>query len=285
KELIIVCVSTLCILTMITMKTVEAEEYVEKNKSINALAMKSDGVDIGIVLSENIGNSALDVVKDIYVNKANIDNIKDVALNNKILYENIVCNENEILTEEEVTNKIIEHNNANDQQIVSFTVTKENKVKYIKVKSNNDQVAFTTLSQGNTELNRQVFLHNSMTTPVSGILTSTFGEQRNGYNHKGIDLAADSGTSIQAALDGKVSFSGVEKGYGNVVIIDHKNNLQTVYAHCSKLNVSVGEWVSTGQVIAEVGSTGDSTGPHLHFEIKVDGNNINPLEYNGSNEY
>lgn len=128
-------------------------------------------------------------------------------------------------------------------------------------------------------------MHNSITTPIKGILTSTFGEQREGYYHKGVDLAANTGTKIQAALDGKVSFSGIADGYGKVVIIDHSDNLQTVYAHCSKLNVSEGDQVLRGQVIAEVGNTGDSTGPHLHFEIRVDGVPIDPLGYTGITGY
>lgn len=283
KELIIVSVSALCILTMVTINPVEAKESVKTDKKVKAFIMKSDGVDIGVVAAESTGNNALNKVKDIYMNKSNIENVKDVTVNNKIEYEEITCNEEELLNEDEISNKIIEHNDANDNSLVSFTVTKENPVRYIQ--KTNAQVAFTPLSRGNTELNREVFLHNSITTPIKGILTSIFGEQREGYYHKGIDLAANTGTKIQAALDGTVSFSGVADGYGKVVIIDHSDNLQTVYAHCSKLNVSAGEQVLRGQVIAEVGNTGDSTGPHLHFEIRVDGVPIDPLGYTGVTGY
>ncbi|MFR1710077.1 MAG: M23 family metallopeptidase [Clostridium sp.] len=283
KELIIVSVSALCILTMVTINQVEAKESVKTDKKVRAFIMKSDGVGIGAVADESTGNSALNKVRDLYINKSNIENVKDVTVNNKIEYEEITCNKEEILNESEISNKIVEHNDANDNSLVSFTVTKENPVKYIQ--KTNAQVAFTTLSRGNTELNREVFLHNSITTPIKGILTSTFGEQREGYYHKGIDLAATTGTKIQAALDGTVSFSGVADGYGKVVIIDHSDNLQTVYAHCNKLNVSAGEQVLRGQVIAEVGNTGDSTGPHLHFEIKVDGAPIDPLGYTGVTGY
>ena len=283
KELIIVCVSALCILTMVTMNLVESKENVKADENVKALAMKSDGVDIGIVAEESTGNNALNKVRDIYINTYNIDKIKDVTVNNEIVYEEITCNKEDILNESEICNKIIGYNNTNDDGLVSFTVTKENQVRYIQ--KTNEQVAFTPLSRGNTEINREVFLHNSITTPIKGILTSTFGEQREGYYHKGVDLAANTGTKIQAALDGKVSFSGIADGYGKVVIIDHSDNLQTVYAHCSKLNVSEGDQVLRGQVIAEVGNTGDSTGPHLHFEIRVDGVPIDPLGYTGITGY
>ncbi len=276
RELVIVCVSLLCILTMITMNPVEAKENVKANEKIKAVVMKSDGVEIRIVADEATGNK----VRDIYIDTCNIDNVKDIAVNNKIVYEKIICNKEDVLSESEISNKIIGYNNTNDNSLINFTVTKENQVKYIQ-KTNNSQVAFTPLSRGNTQINREVFLHNSITTPIKGILTSTFGEKREGYYHKGIDLAANTGTEIQAALDGTVSFSGMADGYGKVVIIDHSDNLQTVYAHCSKLNVSEGEQVLRGQVIAEVGNTGDSTGPHLHFEIRVDGVPIDPLGYTG----
>jgi len=279
KELIIVCVSALCILTMVTMNSVESKENVKADEKVNALVMKSDGVDLGGVGDEYTGNNAINKVRDIYINTYNIDKIKDVTVNNEIVYEEITCNKEDILNESEICNKIIGYNNTNDDSLVSFTVTKESQVRYIQ--RTNEQVAFTPLSRGNTEINREIFLHNSITTPIKGILTSTFGEQREGYYHKGVDLAANIGTKIQAALDGTVSFSGVADGYGKVVIIDHSDNLQTVYAHCSKLNVSSGEQVLRGQFIAEVGNTGDSTGPHLHFEIRVDGVQIDPLGYTG----
>ncbi|MEG2916444.1 MAG: M23 family metallopeptidase [Clostridium sp.] len=275
KELIIVCVSTLCILVMLRINTVDKNEYVEKNERIKALIMKSDDKYIGVVSNEIVGNDAISMVKDIYINSANISDIKDITLYNEILYEDTTCDKSEILTEEGVVNKIIEYNNSHDDSIVSFIVDK----------GNSDKVAFRPLSRGESELYREVFLHSSITTPIKGVLTSTFGEQRNGYNHKGIDLAAESGTSIKAALDGKVSFAGVANGYGNVVIIDHGGKLQTVYAHCSKLNVVTGETVFRSQNIAKVGSTGDSTGPHLHFEIRVDGMVVNPLAYSGGTEY
>ena len=97
--------------------------------------------------------------------------------------------------------------------------------------------------------------------------------------HSGIDIGAGSGSSIIAAADGKVTMSKYYGGYGNTVMIDHGGGMVTLYAHCSKLNVSVGQKVSKGQTIALVGSTGQSTGPHLHFEVRKNGATQNPTSY------
>jgi murein DD-endopeptidase MepM/ murein hydrolase activator NlpD len=94
--------------------------------------------------------------------------------------------------------------------------------------------------------------------------------------HEGIDIAAPLGATIAAAADGRVIFAGEEGGYGNVVIIDHGNDLATLYGHCSQIFVATGQDVQRGQAIAAVGSTGHSTGPHLHFEVRVGGSPVDP---------
>lgn len=287
KELVIVCVSTLCIITMVTMNGLQGSEgEAFKDEAINALVMKSDGINIGVVESEEAGNAAIEIVKHIYIGSSGIDNIKGVELNNEISYETTTCGKEDILNEEEISNKIIEYNDENKESLISFVVKKEAEIRSVPENfKNSETVAFNTLSSGSSELYKEVFLDNSLNTPIKGVLTSTFGEQRDGYNHKGIDLAANTGTPIGAALDGTVSFSGVASGYGNVVMVNHGDNIETVYAHCNTLKVSTGETISKGQVIAEVGSTGDSTGPHLHFEIRVNGSPVDPLQYNGSKQY
>jgi murein DD-endopeptidase MepM/ murein hydrolase activator NlpD len=118
--------------------------------------------------------------------------------------------------------------------------------------------------------------------PVSGRLTSRFGYRSifGSYSyHSGIDLATSYGTAIAASDGGTVIWSGYKGSYGNLVIIDHGNGVQTYYGHCSSLLVSAGDKVYKGQTIARVGSTGRSTGNHCHFEIKINGTSVNPLSY------
>jgi len=96
-------------------------------------------------------------------------------------------------------------------------------------------------------------------------------------SHKGVDLTAPTGTTVFAVLDGKVIASGKQKGYGNYVILDHGNGVTTLYGHHKRNFVTAGEIVHRGQKIAEVGRTGNATGPHLHFELRLDGAAQNPL--------
>ena len=114
--------------------------------------------------------------------------------------------------------------------------------------------------------------------PVQGVLTSPFG-MRWGRMHEGIDIGAPQGTPIYAAAGGTVNYAGWEGGYGNLTLIDHGNGLATAYGHQSSFAVSSGQTVSRGQLIGYVGSTGHSTGPHVHFEVRVNGAPNDPLSY------
>lgn len=118
----------------------------------------------------------------------------------------------------------------------------------------------------------------NFTTPASGTITSNYGS-RWGRMHNGIDIGAPTGTPIKASDTGIVIFADYQGSYGNLIKIDHQNGYVTYYAHCSSLSVSVGETVLQGQVIGYVGSTGNSTGPHCHFEIQQNGTPLNPLDF------
>ena len=121
----------------------------------------------------------------------------------------------------------------------------------------------------------------SLIRPVSGTITSRFGASSSmrKSSHTGLDIATSTGTPIAAAAAGTVTFSGYKGSYGNMIVISHGNGVQTYYGHCSKLYVSAGTTVSQGQTIAAVGSTGNSTGPHLHLEVRINGVAHNPQNY------
>lgn len=114
--------------------------------------------------------------------------------------------------------------------------------------------------------------------PVDGAVVSGFG-MRWGRMHEGIDIAASSGTPVRAAAAGTVIHAGWLGGYGNLVVLDHGNGLATAYAHASAILVSLGQQVSQGQTVSLVGSTGNSSGPHLHFEVRANGAAVDPLLY------
>ena len=120
--------------------------------------------------------------------------------------------------------------------------------------------------------------------PVQGYISSYFGVLPDPFDghperHTGIDIATPYGTSVHAVAEGMVTFAGVRNGYGNVVEIDHGNGYMTRYAHNSRLDVHPGQHVQVGQVIAQAGSTGRSTGSHVHFEVWYDGRVVNPLAF------
>jgi murein DD-endopeptidase MepM/ murein hydrolase activator NlpD len=117
-----------------------------------------------------------------------------------------------------------------------------------------------------------------LTWPCDGAVVSGFG-MRWGRMHEGIDIACAAGTPNRAAAAGTVIYAGWMGGYGNLVVIDHGNGLSTAYGHASSLAVSVGQTVSQGQTVSYVGATGHATGPHLHFEVRVNGTAVDPLAY------
>jgi murein DD-endopeptidase MepM/ murein hydrolase activator NlpD len=135
------------------------------------------------------------------------------------------------------------------------------------------------------EVNAKRFASVPSIMPTPGWLTSQFSKSRDhpllhiSRPHEGIDVAAPMGSPIIAPASGVVTRVAYENGYGNTLEIDHGNGITTRYAHCSKINVRAGQRVTRGQTIAAVGSTGLATGPHLHYEIHLNGKVVNPLTY------
>ena len=197
---------------------------------------------------------------------------------------------------EDIINQLKEKNSKNmdnitisekyETQMQDFT-TVENAVSSLYVQKPQVTVAKTkTTSVGSvntatTIAGGKVSLGISLTRPVSGIISSRFGVRSSirSSAHTGLDIATSTGTPVLAAASGTVTFSGRKGSYGNLLVITHSNGVQTYYGHCSKLYVSAGTTVTQGQTVAAVGSTGNSTGPHLHFEVRVNGVAYNPQNY------
>jgi murein DD-endopeptidase MepM/ murein hydrolase activator NlpD len=133
--------------------------------------------------------------------------------------------------------------------------------------------------------NRELELNSTPSrAPSKGYITSGFGTRSDPFNggrahHLGIDFDANTGDPVSVAAGGVVTYAGVKSGYGNVVEVDHGNGYSTLYGHNSRLLVRVGDVVRAGQTIAKAGSTGRSTGPHVHFEVHVDGRPVNPKPF------
>ena len=120
--------------------------------------------------------------------------------------------------------------------------------------------------------------------PVRGWTTSEFGIRRDPYTsrarmHRGLDIAAAIGTTVNSPADGLIIFTGKDGAFGKVVVVDHKNNIMTRYAHLSRIDVTTGDQVKRGEQLGAVGNTGRSTGPHLHYEVWINGIPENPRKY------
>lgn len=161
------------------------------------------------------------------------------------------------------------------QPVVVASTNSTKSTKKATTKSTGKVNTSTTISSGKASLGI------SLIKPVSGIITSRFAASSRirSSAHTGLDIATSTGTPVKAAASGTVTFSGTKGSYGKLVVVTHSNGVQTYYGHCSKLYVSAGETVSQGQTICAVGSTGNSTGPHLHFEIRKNGVAYNPQNY------
>ncbi len=169
-----------------------------------------------------------------------------------------------------------------ETELKDFT-TVENAVAslYVKPEVKKKAVTTTRISTSSKISNEYKNIGITLIRPISGTITSRFGSRssvRVGA-HTGLDIAAPKGTSIKAAAGGTVIHAGWKGSLGNLVIISHGNGVQTYYGHCSKILVSAGQQVSQGDIIAKVGSTGNSTGPHLHLEVRVNGVALNPQNY------
>lgn len=170
--------------------------------------------------------------------------------------------------------KVIERAEATDEgQTAEKSIERKN-VNTVKSAADGEVMAVMSLFKSDEEI----------TVPVHGEITSEYGNRTNPVSgeylmHSGVDIAASQGTEIRAAYSGIVSEVGSNSVGGNYISLVHKDGSETLYCHCSKIIAEKGDVIRAGETIALVGSTGRSTGPHLHFEITVDGKTENPLLY------
>ncbi len=151
---------------------------------------------------------------------------------------------------------------------------------FFREASANLTLSAQSLKQVSSNFGLDVSLFKTTSLPCEGNITSGFGLRRWGSrmkNHTGIDIAAPIGTPVRASASGTVIFSGRKGAYGNTIIVDHGQGLSTLYAHNSHLEVEMGQWVRGGDVVAHSGNSGRSTGPHVHYEIRVDSEPVNPM--------
>lgn len=210
--------------------------------------------------------------------------LRDMILAQKKEQDRIVAKIADLITQNEADLKELTATRLEKKDIFSILKAQEDKLEDQLDQMNKESrrleseiFAIQAKSQGSVPIFKGKFIK-----PVSGRMSSKFGYRIHPISkrrkmHNGVDWAAPTGTSIRAAGSGKVITAAYLRGYGNTVIIDHGGKISTLYGHCSRLNVKKGAYVKQGQVIAKVGSTGYSTGPHLHFEVRVNGKPVNPL--------
>ena len=190
---------------------------------------------------------------------------------------------------EKVVNEIKEEF-SNDNLELDLQISEKYTESIENVDTNSLEIATANVESGAKEIKENKENENALAIvnniklsvlPVTGRITSRYGERSSlrRSTHTGLDIACTTGTDIKVVSNGTVTFSGKKGSYGNLIIVDHGNGVETWYGHCSKLYAKVGDTVTAGDVIAAVGSTGNSTGPHLHFEIRINGECVNPQNY------
>lgn len=238
--------------------TKEVVNELEKTIKVDGVEVKSDGKKIAILANEEEIKSFIKVASE--NEKDKVGEGFNIKLKNKITYINKKVYLEEVTNIEELVKK----------NILTFNSEEINKKVLAKADNNTKSVA----------VNSVVSMFKS---PTLGVISSYFGMRYNpilGYNklHTGIDIAANLGTSVVSPFVGEVTCAGWVDGYGKTIILK-VNNLEAIFGHLSEINVSIGQKIEIGAVIGKVGSTGNSTGPHLHFEVRKNGKAENPMPY------
>ena len=200
----------------------------------------------------------------------------EIALNDEII--------DSVDTAEDAQN-IVDQLKQNNEEL-NLTITEKTTQNAEEINTNEVEVAKANISSKIEEKENENVIADVQgikvaVLPVTGTISSRYGvsSRIRSSTHTGLDIAAATGTPIQVVADGTVISAQYTGAYGNLVKVDHGNGVETWYAHTSKMYVTAGQTVKAGDTIAAVGSTGNSTGPHLHFEIRINGNHVNPQNY------
>ena len=266
--------------------------YVENKKSLNEKIQEN----VENYSKENIESAELTATPEYelkLVNKSQDENEDEViiALQNELeitykYYE--IASNNEVIenvkdeeTAEKLVNKIKELSNNEVELTINEKTTKaleEIQIDDLEVAKEN------TVEKLNIDTTESIADINGIkvaTLPVTGTISSRYGvsSKIRVSTHTGLDIAATTGTPIKVVADGTITFAAYSGSYGYLVKVDHGNGVETWYGHTSKMLVKEGQAVKAGNTIALVGSTGNSTGPHLHFEVRINGEHVNPQKY------
>lgn len=269
---------------------------IEENKNVDNIELKSDPeYELKLVnretktneeqIASKIEEDAIITYKyyDIALNNETIETVNTIEEAEEIV--NQAKNEN---TEQELDLSILEKytQNKDEVKVAEIEVAKtdvNNKITETLEKQEAEKQAEEAAKKAQEELDAMPEINGIKiaTKPISGTITSRYGESSRlrKSTHTGLDISATTGTDIKAVASGTVTCAKYSGSYGNLVKIDHGNGVETWYGHTSKMYVKVGQEVKVGDVIAAVGSTGNSTGPHLHLEIRINGTHVNPQKY------
>lgn len=269
---------------------------IEENKNVDNIELKSDPeYELKLInretktneeqIASKIEEDAIITYKyyDIALNNETIETVNTIEDAEEIV--NQAKNEN---TEQEFDLSILEKytQNKDEVKVAEIEVAKtdvNNKIIETLEKQEAEKQAEEAAKKAQEELDAMPEINGIKiaTKPISGTITSRYGESSRlrKSTHTGLDISATTGTDIKAVASGTVTCAKYSGSYGNLVKIDHGNGVETWYGHTSKMYVKVGQEVKAGDVIAAVGSTGNSTGPHLHLEIRINGTHVNPQKY------
>lgn len=254
--------------------------YIEEKPSYNLCLVKKDTQDSSEAVLNKVKESGT-IYYETYVVKS--EGQEKLYLSSEEEAKSViekVENKNGVDTNLQYEVRYVEEleNSNPDEAVSSLYVAKKTTTKKTTYTSRSASSSSTSSSSNSTTTN---VASGTFIKPIDGVYTSRYSS-----SHKGIDIAGPIGTSVVASASGTVVTSkalknanGTYRSYGEYIIIDHGNGLQTLYAHLSTRSVSVGQYVSQGQVIGTRGSTGNSTGPHLHFEIRSGNSYLNPNKY------